>query len=238
MTTLPPNNSESFNIVIPGWISFIDKGNNLMKVWDLAAHTYSVCCAKRDAKLWDSYSLVQDLWLKQASDEDIFRFLRWDFESILSSTGMGVNKRDELKYRAIDFIWSKNSELQSLYPNFEWITKITEANKLWDSKSSDKPWITLQLSNLNPKGELHVYTRPNGDEWEFVMHYYAIEADGKVVHRYSLTQWEINIQYEQWKTQRAVLDSLIREASWDPLKIAQAHLAHAITLKAQYWSKK
>lgn len=67
-------------------------------------------------------------WTNQASDEDIFEYLRGDFSKYFASV-FSPKVREELNIRALNFVWSKNDELQKKYPHFEGISTLTEAQK-------------------------------------------------------------------------------------------------------------
>lgn len=225
----------SMNQNIPTWVIVNPNGDIEFdgKIWP----SFEKCCVLKNQEIWNQHNTVINSWINQASDEDIFKYLRRDFSQHLSSIYPSSELEEEMKIRALNFIWSKNPELQQKYPNFEGISTLTEAQKIWYSPKTNNPWIWLSFMGNDKTGHLSIFTRPSEQD-EFTENFYLIHEDGRVKFHLSQTQSEQEISRKKHETSQKVLNILIDEANGDLLKIANAFLADAMIQTVKHNSKK
>lgn len=169
----------------------VSDNRNVITFWGVMASSYKFCCMLKDPENWVEHNNVRDLWLQQASPKELFKFYKWDYKDVLSTP---INK-EEIEKNALEYIWSVNPELQSKYPNFEGITKTTEAERLWHNipfQTPGTPWIHLSLDWGTTEWSLQIYTRESDTE-DYVRHLYSVNEDWTVTYKKSQTQWEIQI---------------------------------------------
>lgn len=218
---------------MPRWI--IVHPNNAIEFNGNVSPTLEKCFDLKNQEAWTQYKKVSDSWIAQASDEDIFKYLRGDFSEYFSPSVeyFSPEYTEKLNNRALTFIWSKNPELQEKYPNFEWVSTLTEAQKIWYSPKNNNPWIWLTFVGNDKIGNLSIYTRPSEQD-EFTEHFYLIHEDWSAKFHLSQTQSEAIIARQKHETSQKVLNTLIDEANGDPLKIANAFLTDATIKTIQY----